>query len=38
VQAVRGQTTTLATGHVNTALMQPHWRDHDHWITTPGDA
>lgn len=38
VQAVRGQTTTVTTGHVNTALMQPHWRDHDHWITTPGDA
>jgi type II secretory pathway predicted ATPase ExeA len=38
VQAVRTQTTTVTTAHVNTALMQPHWRDHDHWITTPDDA
>ena len=36
-QAVRGQTTTVTTAHVNTALMQPHWREHDHWITAPDD-
>ncbi len=33
VQAVRTQTTSVNTDHVNAALMQPHWRDHDHWIT-----
>ncbi len=37
VQAVRTQTTTVTTAHVNTALMQPHWREHDHWITAPDD-
>jgi len=37
VQTVRSQTTTVTTAHVNTALMQPHWRDHDHWLTLPDD-
>jgi transposase len=37
VQAARGQTTTVTTAHVNTALMQPHWREHDHWIAAPED-
>ena len=32
IQAVRSQSTTVVTKHVNTALMQPHWRDHDYWI------
>lgn len=32
IQAVRTQSTTVVTRHVNTALMQPHWRDHDYWI------
>lgn len=32
IQAVRTQNTTVMTQHVNTALMQPHWRDHDYWI------
>ena len=32
VQAVRTQSTTVLTKHVNTALMQPHWREHDYWI------
>ena len=32
IQAVRTQTTTVTTNHVNTALMQPHWREHEHWI------
>ena len=32
IQAVRTRSTTVATKHVNTALMQPHWRDHDYWI------
>jgi len=38
VQTVRSQTTTVTTAHVNTALMQPHWRDHDHWLTLPSDG
>ena len=33
IQTVRTQATTTTTAHVNTALMQPHWRQHDHWIT-----
>lgn len=33
IQAVRTQNTTVNTDHVNTALMQPHWREHEHWIT-----
>jgi type II secretory pathway predicted ATPase ExeA len=33
IQAVRTQNTTVNTDHVNTALMQPHWREHQHWIT-----
>jgi len=32
VQAVRAQSSTLTTKHVNTALMQPHWREHDYWM------
>ena len=32
IQAVRTRSSTVATKHVNTALMQPHWRDHDYWI------
>lgn len=32
IQTVRTQSTTVLTRHVNTALMQPHWRDHDYWI------
>ena len=32
IQAVRTQSTTVLTKHVNSALMQPHWRDHDYWI------
>lgn len=32
IQAVRTQSTTVVTSHVNTSLMQPHWRDHDYWI------
>ena len=32
IQTVRTQTQTMTTAHVNTALMQPHWRDHEHWI------
>lgn len=35
LQAVRQQTHTVITDHVNTALMQPHWRDHDHWLHHP---
>lgn len=38
IQAVRTQTTTVTTAHVNAALMQPHWRDHDHWLTLQNDA
>jgi len=38
VQAVRTQTNTVTTAHVNTALMQPHWRERDHWITATDDA
>ena len=38
IQAVRNQTTTVTTAHVNSALMQPHWRDHDHWLTQANDA
>ena len=34
IQAVRTQSTTVLTRHVNTALMQPHWRDHDYWINS----
>ena len=37
VQAVRTQSSTLTTKHVNTALMQPHWREHDYWITRNED-
>lgn len=37
IHAVRNQTTTVTTAHVNSALMQPHWRDHDHWITRLDD-
>lgn len=33
IQTVRTQATTTTTAHVNTVLMQPHWRQHDHWIT-----
>ena len=33
IQAVRTHQTAVKTTHVNTALMQPHWRDSDHWIT-----
>ncbi len=37
VGAVRSQSTTITTKHVNTALMQPHWREHDYWITQNED-
>ena len=37
IQAVRTAKTTVTTQHVNTALMQPHWRDHDYWITQNDD-
>lgn len=37
VQTVRAQAATTTTTHVNTALMQPHWREHDYWITTNDD-
>lgn len=37
VQTVRAQTPTVTTAHVNAALMQPHWREHDHWITHKND-
>jgi len=33
IQAVRAQTDTVKTEHVNAALLQPHWRDSDHWLT-----
>ena len=33
IQTVRAQEHTLKTPHVNAALMQPHWRDSDHWLT-----
>ena len=33
VHAVRTQSNTVTTKHVNAALMQPHWREHDYWIT-----
>ena len=32
IQAVRTQSASVSTRHVNTALMQPHWREHDYWI------
>ena len=32
IQAVRTQSTSVSLRHVNTALMQPHWREHDYWI------
>jgi len=38
IQAVRTQSTAVTTAHVNTALMQPHWREHEHWITHEDDA
>jgi MSHA biogenesis protein MshM len=34
IQTVRAQATTTTTAHVNTALMQPHWREHDYWLNT----
>jgi type II secretory pathway predicted ATPase ExeA len=37
IQAVRSQSSTVTTAHVNTALMQPHWREHEHWITHHDD-
>lgn len=37
VQAVRAQASAVATAHVNAALMQPHWRDHDYWIDAGND-
>ena len=37
IQTVRTQSTTTTTAHVNTALMQPHWREHDYWITREND-
>jgi MSHA biogenesis protein MshM len=37
IQTVRTQTTTTTTAHVNTALMQPHWREHDYWLTGKDD-
>ena len=35
IQTVRTQARTMTTAHVNTALMQPHWREHDYWIQEP---
>ena len=37
IQTVRTQNTTTTTAHVNTALMQPHWREHDYWLNTGDD-
>jgi MSHA biogenesis protein MshM len=37
IQTVRTQNTTTTTAHVNTALMQPHWREHDYWLNTEDD-
>jgi MSHA biogenesis protein MshM len=34
IQTVRAQARTMTTAHVNSALMQPHWREHDYWIQT----
>jgi MSHA biogenesis protein MshM len=38
VQAVRAQASTVATAHVNAALMQPHWRERDYWINAASDG
>lgn len=37
IQTVRAQTGTTTTAHVNSALMQPHWREHDYWMTSEND-
>ena len=38
IQAVRAQNSSATTTHVNAALMQPHWREHDHWIHADAHA
>jgi len=35
VQAVRAQSKNISLNHVNTALLQPHWREADHWLQNP---
>ena len=34
-QALRAQVPNVTTEHVNAALMQPHWRDSEHWLSHP---
>ncbi len=38
IQTVRAQAQTMTTTHVNAALMQPHWREHDYWIQSNPDS